>query len=103
SKTPLRQDLISAGENLTRCFEKSIAFTDPKNQKHYQLEKDHLALPIKRFPGLALPCTFLFYRGNPLPLHLYDFALHLFKNWQNPEALAFYVPKLENEEEARYI
>ncbi len=103
SKTPLRKDLISAGQNLNRCFEKTISFKDPKSHKEYSLEKDHLALPIKRFPGLALPCLFLFYKNNPLPLHLYDFALHLFKNWQNPKALAFYVPKLETEEEARYI
>jgi allantoicase/malate synthase/CubicO group peptidase (beta-lactamase class C family) len=103
SKTPLRKDLISAGQNLTGCFDKNISFTDPKTKKSYVLEEDCLALPIKRFPGLALPCAFLYYRGNPIPLHLYDFALHLFKNWHNPEALAFYVPKLENEEEARYI
>src|SRR5207249_3768329 len=83
SKTPLRQDLISAGRNLTGCFTREIAFTDPKTQRRYALEKDHLALPIKRFPGLALPSQFLFYNDNPLPLHLYDFALHLFTNWHN--------------------
>ncbi len=103
SKTPLRKDLISAGENLTGCFAGTLAFTDPKTKKEYRLEKEKLALPIKRFPGLALPCLFLLYRDNPLPLHLYDFALHLFENWHNPEALSFYVPKLETEEEAQYI
>ena len=103
SKTPLRSDLISAGINLTECFEGTISYHDPKNGKDYFLENNHLSLPIKRFPGLALPSFFLFYRKNPLPLHLYDFALHLFTNWHNPKALAFYVPKLENEEEARYI
>ncbi len=103
SKTPLRRDLVSAGVNLTECFEGSIHLQDEKNGKLYELEKDHLALPIKRFPGLALPSFFFLYRNNPIPLHLYDFALHLFKNWQNPNALVFYVPKLENEEEARYI
>ncbi|MDO9183344.1 MAG: aldolase/citrate lyase family protein [Bacteriovorax sp.] len=103
SKTPLRADLISAGINLTECFDGTISFHDEKNGKDYNLEADHLSLPIKRFPGLALPSFFLFYRKNPIPLHLYDFALHLFKNWHNPKALAFYVPKLENEEEARYI
>lgn len=103
SKTPLRRDLISAGENLTGCFNKTIHLTDPKSKKEYKLENDHLSLPVKRFPGLALPCLFLYYRNNPLPLHMYDFAVHLFEHWQNPEALAFYVPKLENEEEARYI
>ena len=103
SKTPLREDLISAGDNLTRCLDGNLSFTDEATQKKYALASDKLSLPIKRFPGLALPCFFLFYKQNPIPLHLYDFALHFFKNWHNPKALAFYVPKLENEEEARYI
>jgi allantoicase/malate synthase/CubicO group peptidase (beta-lactamase class C family) len=103
SKTPLREDLISAGENLTKCLDGNLSFTDESNGKKYELAADHLSLPIKRFPGLALPCFFLFYKNNPIPLHLYDFALHLFKNWHNPKAMVFYVPKLENEEEARYI
>lgn len=103
SKTPLRSDLISAGENLTHCFDKTIKMVDEKSHKTYELAKEKVSLPIKRFPGLALPCFFLFYKNNPIPLHLYDFALHFFKNWHNKEALAFYVPKLENEEEARYI
>ena len=103
SKTPLRTDLISAGVNLTECFEGTIRHEDPKSKKIYKLDDDHLSLPIKRFPGLALPSFFLYYKGNPLPLHLYDFALHLFKNWHNPKALTFYVPKLENEEEAHYV
>lgn len=105
SKTPLRADLVSSAVNLTACFEGNLSFTEAG--KKYELAKghlaDYLAIPIKRFPGLALPCTFLFYKNSPLPLHLYDFSLHLFKNWHNPKALVFYVPKLENEEEARYI
>lgn len=103
SKTPLRADLVSAGVNLNECFEGTIHYEDLHSKKSYKLESDHLSLPIKRFPGLALPSFFLFYKENPMPLHLYDFALHLFKNWHNKKALAFYVPKLENEEEARYI
>ncbi len=103
SKTPLRADLIQAGENLTACFAKDLKFVDEKTKKIYELADDKLSVPIKRFPGLALPCSFLFYNDVPLPLHLYDFALHLFRNWQRPESLCFYVPKLENEEEARYI
>lgn len=101
SKTPLRQDLIAAGVNLSGCFAGTLRETD--KGKTYELASDKRSLPIKRFPGLAMPCSFLFYQGNPLPLHLYDFALHLFQNWANPAALTFYVPKLENEEEARYI
>ncbi|MGE3262338.1 MAG: serine hydrolase [Bacteriovoracia bacterium] len=101
SKTPLRADLVDAAVNLTGCFEGTLSLSE--GTKNYELAADHLALPIKRFPGLALPSNFLFYQANPLPLHLYDFALHLFRNWNNPRALVFYVPKLENEEEAAYI
>ncbi len=100
SKTPLREDLISAGINLTGCLNKTLSFED---QKKYSLEANNLSIPIKRFPGLALPSFFLFYKDEPMPLHLYDFGLHLFENWHNKQALCFYVPKLENEEEASYI
>lgn len=103
SKTPMREDLINASVNLTGCFNGDIKFEDKKRGKSYELVQDKLAQPIKRFPGLALPCTFMYYHDNPLPLHLYDFALHLFHHWHNPKALCFYVPKLENEEEAAYI
>ncbi|MBY0517181.1 MAG: serine hydrolase [Bacteriovoracaceae bacterium] len=103
SKTPLRSDLISAGVNLTNCFNKTIVEVDEKSGKRYELQKENLALPIKRFPGLALPSFFLFLKDEPLPLHLYDFAMHFFHNHTKPEACVFYVPKLENEEEARYI
>jgi malate synthase len=103
SKTPLRSDLIEAGKNLSQCFTESFDYLDPKTKKTYKLKDSKLSLPLKRFPGLALPSMFLFYNSNPIPLHLYDFALHLFKNWERPESLVFYVPKLENELEARYI
>lgn len=103
SKTPLRSDLVQAGVNLAGCFTGDLSFTDPVSGKTYQLENEHRSLPIKRFPGLALPSSFLFVNDSPVPLHIYDFALHLFEHWQRPEALTFYVPKLENEEEARYI
>lgn len=103
SKTPRRDALIMSGENLTGCLDRTISHVDARTGKAYRLAADHLSVPIKRFPGLALPCAFLFNGSDPIPLHLYDFALHLFANWSNPEALVFYVPKLENEEEARYI
>lgn len=101
SKTPLRADLISAGVNLKGCFDKTISEED--KGKRYELKTENLALPIKRFPGLALPSFFMFKGDQPMPLHLYDFALHFFHHATQPEALVFYVPKLENEEEARYI
>ena len=102
SKTPMHSDLINAGVNLSKSLDHDFEFTDSKG-KHYKLADDHLSHAIKRFPGLALPSFFLFHHQAPVPLHIYDFTLHAFKNWHNKEALVFYVPKLENEEEAAYI
>jgi len=98
SKTPQRNDLRAAMRNLDECFRKSI-----KLDENYKLASSHLAQPFKRIPGLALPSTAHFLNGQPLPLHLVDFALHLFHLNDIPEALSFYVPKLENEEEAAYM
>lgn len=101
SKTPLRRDLMSASQNLARCFDGSLTTQD--GAREYRIADSGRSLAIKRVPGLALPCLFLLYEGNPLPMHIYDFGLHLFHLWQNPQALVFYVPKLENEEEAAYF
>lgn len=103
SKTPLRRDLIQAGENLAGCLRGTLAYADPHSGKQYSLASDHRSLPIKRFPGLAMPCPFLFRHGVPMPLHLYDFALHVFAHWHDAKSLVMYVPKLENEEEAAYV
>jgi allantoicase/malate synthase len=103
SKTPMHASLVDAAKNLKGCFDHTLVVEEPGAKKKYELAGDHLALPIKRFPGLALPCAFLFVDESPVPLHLYDFALHLFEHRARPDALVFYVPKLENEEEAAYI
>ncbi len=64
----------------------------------------HRSKPIKRVPGLAIPCHWLRVDGLLVPLHLLDLCLHLFHAWKLGErALTFYLPKLENEHEAAYI
>jgi malate synthase len=103
SKTPIMRDFLLACRNLIGCFDRSLQFVDEERGRTYELADEDLAVPIKRIPGLALPDGSHLVDGNPLPLHLYDFAMHLFHNWQRSEALVFYVPKLENEEEAAYL
>lgn len=103
SKTPIMRSFLAACENLLGCFDGSLSLDEPETGRRYALEKTGLARPIKRIPGLALPDGSHLLNGNPLPLHLVDFALHLFHAWARPEALVFYVPKLENEEEAAYL
>ena len=103
SKTPIMANFLQACENLVGCFDGSLEFHDEKNGKDYRLDESGLSKPIKRIPGLALPDGNHLLEGNPLPLHLFDFAMHLWHNRNRKEALVFYVPKLENEEEAAYL
>lgn len=103
SKTPNIDSFSEACKNLIKCFDKSLKYQDKKSGKHYSIEKEQLAKPIKRPPGFGLPSGGHIYKENPLPLHLFDFGMHLFHCWNNPEALTFYFPKLENENEARYL
>ncbi|MFM7203655.1 MAG: hypothetical protein ACKO6N_22985 [Myxococcota bacterium] len=103
SKTPLMVDFLHACENLRGCFDGTLRLDEPETGRTYTLATDKRALPIKRIPGLALPDGHHLVEGNPLPLHLVDFALHLWHLWMRPEALVFYIPKLENEEEAAYL
>ena len=103
SKTPLMAAFLHACDNLVGCFDGTLSFHDAARNKDYALADDRLARPIKRIPGLALPDGAHLLDGNPLPLHLYDLVQHVWNNRSRPEALCFYVPKLENEEEAAYL
>ncbi|MCP4807301.1 MAG: hypothetical protein GY913_32795 [Proteobacteria bacterium] len=103
SKTPIMRSFLAACENLIGCFDGTLSFDDEARGRSYRLADRDLALPIKRFPGLALPDGSHLLDGSPLPLHLVDFVLHSWHNRTRPQALVFYVPKLENEEEAAYL
>jgi len=103
SKTPIMRNFLRACENLMGCFDGTLRHVDESRGRTYELADGRLSIPIKRIPGLALPDGNHLYDENPLPLHLVDFALHLFHNRHRPEAMVFYVPKLENEEEAAYL
>lgn len=103
SKTPFVGDLLAANRNLAGCYDRTLSVDDPRTGKAYRLAPDRLSHPIKRIPGLALPAGTHLLHGQPLPLHLLDFVLHVWRNHDRPEALVFYVPKLENESEATYL
>ena len=103
SKTPIMANFLNACENLIGCFDGTLRFEDKKRNRIYELDDSGLSKPIKRIPGIALPDGNHLLNGCPLPLHLFDFAMHLWHNRTHPEALVFYIPKLENEEEAAYL
>lgn len=103
SKTPIMSSFLRASENLQGCFAGTLTFVDASRGRTYQLADSGLARPIKRVPGLALPDGSHLLDGQPLPLHLFDLVMHIWHNRTRPQALALYVPKLENEEEAAYL
>ena len=103
SQTPIMDRFLAATRNLTGCFDGSLTATHPRTGKHYTLAETGRSKPIKRIPGLAIPDGSHLLDGHPLPLHLVDLCLHAWHNRHRPEALVFYVPKLENEEEAAYL
>ena len=101
SQTPIMDRFLAAAENLMGCYDRTLSLDT--GTKTYALAQDRLSIPIKRIPGLALPDGSHLFEGQPLPLHLFDFVTHVWHNRARPEALVFYVPKLENEEEAAYL
>jgi len=103
SKTPIMRNFLRACENLIGCFDQTLRFEDTRRGRVYELAKEGLSKPIKRIPGLALPDGNHLLDGNPIPLHLFDFVMHMFHNWSRPSALVFYVPKLETAAEAAYL
>lgn len=103
SKTPLMRSFLRACDNLIGCFDGTLRVEEAERGKVYALAPDHRSRPIKRVPGLALPDGAHLLRGQPLPLHLYDLVQHAWHNRERPEGLVFYVPKLENEDEAAYL
>lgn len=103
SQTPIMELFLQATTNLIGCFDGTIAWTDPQRGRAYRLADSGLSRPIKRVPGLALPDGSHLLDGQPLPLHLFDLVMHVWHNRRRPEALVIYFPKLENEEEAKYL
>lgn len=103
SKTPMLRDLLEASVNLAGCFDGSLSFVDERTGKRYAITDERRSIPIKRVAGLALPDGHHLLDGSPLPLHLLELVQHALLHRKNPEALTFYFPKLENEEEAAYL
>jgi malate synthase len=103
SKTPRLRSLYEATRNLAGCFAGDLEANDPQSGRRYALAPERRSLPIKRVAGLALPDGNHFLDGAPLPLHLLELVQHAWLHRARPEALVYYFPKLENEEEAAYL
>lgn len=103
SKTPILRNLLEASQNLAACFAGTLDWVDERSGRRLTLAPTGRSLPIKRVAGLALPDGNHLLDGQPLPLHLLELVQHAWLHHDRPEALCFYFPKLENEEEAAYL
>lgn len=103
SVTPISANLMEANRNLQGCYDRTLGFVDEARGREYRLAEEGLSTPIKRIPGLGLPDANHLLDGEPIPLHILDLGFQLFHNWDHPEALVLYVPKLESEAEAAYF
>lgn len=104
SNTPNWDNNISGQINMRDAINRSISFTNPKNQKHYKLN-DSTATLLVRPRGWHLVEKHITYKGEPMSGSLVDFGLYFFHNAKtliaNGSGPYFYLPKIESHLEAR--
>lgn len=104
STAPFWHNVIDGQKNLIDAVRKTITFTDSRTNKLYKLS-DNPATLLVRPRGWHLPEKHVLIHGKPMSGSLFDFGLFFFHNAK--ELLArgsgpyFYVPKLQNAEEAK--
>ena len=102
--TPTWSNLIEGQINLRDANAGSIAFDDPANGRHYQLNPKTAVLLV-RPRGWHLEEAHVEVDGRRMSGSLFDFGLYLFHNAAALKAKGsgpyYYLPKLEHHEEAR--
>ncbi len=104
SNTPSWDNVVNGQINLRDAIDRTITFTNPKNEKFYQL-KDKVATLMVRPRGWHLEEKNLIVDGEPMSGSLVDFGLYFFHNARNLVSRGsgpyFYLPKLESHLGAR--
>ena len=104
ANSPTWANNVEGQINLKDRWAGKIDFTDPETRKRYPLF-DKPAVLIVRPRGWHLPEEHLTVDGEPISGALFDFGLYFFHNAKALIAAGtgpyFYLPKLENREEAR--
>jgi malate synthase len=103
SSSPTWDNMVSGQINLRDAVNGTISFVDPHKNKVYQLQ-DQTAVLIVRPRGWHLPEEHLLIDGEAISGSLFDFGLYFFHNarqlLKNGTGTYFYLPKLENRQEA---
>ncbi len=104
SLAPAWEKILEGQKALYDAVRQTLKFASPEG-KTYQLNKDGLAVLIVRPRGWHLPENHVRYQGKPVAGALVDFGLYFFHNAKERVARGtgcyFYLPKLENHEEAQ--
>ena len=103
SNSPTWDNIIDGQINLRDAVNKTITFTNPHNDKFYQLN-DSIATLMVRPRGWHLYEKNIELDGMPLSASIVDFGLFFYHNAKNQIANGsgpyFYLPKLEHHKEA---
>ena len=101
--SPTWSNVILGHNNLIDAVNRTLAFTSPEG-KAYTLNAEIATLMV-RPRGWHLEEKHLQIDGGPISASLFDFGLYFFHNakkcLENSSGPYFYLPKLENHEEAR--
>ena len=104
SNSPSWRNNIEGQINLRDAINKSISFENPKNGKQYKLNNEVATLMV-RPRGWHLEEKNLLINGEAISGGLLDFGLFFFHNiktlMEKGSATYFYLPKLENHNEAK--
>jgi len=103
SNTPTWDNMVGGQRNLIEAIEGTISFTSPEGRE-YKLN-DKTATLIVRPRGWHLVEKHVLVDGQPISGSLFDFGLYVFHNARRlldkGSGPYFYLPKLENAQEAR--
>ena len=104
SNSPTWDNIINGHVNLCDATRKTITYFNESKNKTYKLNKN-IATLFVRPRGLHLVEKHITLNGKSLSASLVDFGLYFFHNgcelFRQNKTPAFYLPKLENHEEAR--
>ncbi len=105
SMSPAWDKLLDGQINLRDAVNGTMSYTNPDNDKSYQLKSDPAVL-ICRVRGLHLKEKHVQFDGMVIPGALFDFALYFYNNYQallkKGSGPYFYLPKLQAHQEAKW-
>ena len=104
SNSPTWDNIVSGQINLKDAVNRTITFTNPHNNKFYQLN-DAIATLMVRPRGWHLYEKNIELDGIPISASIFDFGLFFYHNAKiqikNGTGPYFYLPKLEHHDEAK--